>query len=204
MENLEELNAKLASEIRPIEEMGQYLQDKLIAVSTAIMGFTVIMFGSEKIVLLNVFLLKLSWLLFGIYLVMAVFGLWANINYRARKVLRDALIRADEVGLCEETNDKKKREKQVLIGLLKFKDFLDRDYWNKSKNERESDQIRERFRELANKYKEELSVLSLRKNQDIDYRSKRDRVIDYLMKHYEWPYLMFGLGLLALVLSSLF
>lgn len=200
----QELNEQLASEVKPVEEMGQYLQDKLIAVSTAIIGFTVVMFGSGKMVLLNLQLLKISWLLFGIYLVMAFCNIWASINYRARRVVRDSMIRIDEANLDSETNVTKKKEKAALLGMLKMKDFFDRDYWSKNKSEREKDEVRIIFRNLVDKYKEDILTISIKKNQDIDYRSKRDRVIDYAVKHYEWPYAIFGLGLLALILSAIF
>jgi len=194
----------LRSDARVISESHKFAQDKLIAVVTAVMGFTILLLGSDKLSLLNLCLVKVSWLFFGLYLLLAFGSMWSSISLSAKASARNALIRLDESVLAEERDESKRKEKLVLISYLKIKDYFDQDYWNKSKKDRNSDKMRATFRSLWERYKDDLLTISILKDQNMDRRTIRDRLAVWFFSHSEWAYISFVIGLFCLILSALF
>jgi hypothetical protein len=202
--NPKEIEAAFRSDTTALTESHRFAQDKLIAVVTAIMGFTILLLGSDKLSLLNLCLVKVSWMFFGFYLLLAFGAMWSSISLGAQNAMRNAIIRLDESSLSDEKDEKRRNEKQVLIGYLKIKDYIDREYWKKSKRERKADKTRGTFRLLWEKYKDDINAINILKDQDMDKRTIRDRLVNWFFSHSEWSYVSFAIGLLCLILSALF
>jgi hypothetical protein len=200
----ENLN-QFKEETRYLEDDNKFIHDKLIALTTAIMGFTIVMFGDDKLSKINHCALKISWVSLGTYLLFSISTLWASLRYKAINMARTAFINLDEIDLQYERDPDKKKEKTVLLQILKCREFFVKGFKSQSRKKRKSDPYFQATKSFFSKYKDELHVTRYLKNDvEFDTLSFRDRLMMFCISNGEWSYIFFGIGMLALLASVFF
>lgn len=191
---------QLKQESKHLEEDQRYIHDKLIALTTAILGFSIIMIGDGKLSQVNQCILKISWAFFIFYLVFTLATLWASLRYKAVIMSRNALISVDEQELKNETNSIQKNEKLLLLQILKTQEFFLQGF---KKHKKDAYFIK--MKSLYEKYKNNLKTTKFLKaeHNKFDYLSIRDKIMLFCVTKAEWSYIFFGLGMVALLLSVL-
>lgn len=198
-EKMEQFN----QDSKALEDDNKFIHDKLIALTTAIMGFTIVMLGDGKLTQINECVLKVSWLAFGLYLIFSISVLWSSLRHKAIIMTRSALISMDESQLQFERDGIKKSEKTVVLSIAKNKEFFLKGFYTKSKKERQNDPYFNATKTLFEKYKDELNVTKYLHNQNFESLSLKDRLMMFCICKGEWSYIFFGIGMIALLVSAL-
>lgn len=193
------LEQELKDQAKEAEEYQNFIHDKLIALATAILGFTVVMIGDGKLKGLNLCLVKISWLLFGIYLSMAIGYLWSSLRWKVMTKTRGSLIKLDFAQLQQQLETQDKKEKYVVLSFLSIKEVFNKAYRRKKL----ADPYYEKFKEFYQKHKNSLETTKYLKDQDFDRYDLKDRMMDFFIYHGEWAYVAFGSGLIFLLVSAL-
>ena len=118
---------------------------------------------------------------------------------------RTAFINLDEIDLQYERDPDKKKEKTVLLQILKCREFFVKGFKSQSRKKRKSDPYFQATKSFFSKYKDELHVTRYLKNDvEFDTLSFRDRLMMFCISNGEWSYIFFGIGMLALLASVFF
>lgn len=193
------LEQELKDQAKEAEEHQNFIHDKLIALATAILGFTIVMIGEEKLQRLNLCLLKVSWYLFGAYLGMAIGYLWASLRFKVLRKTRASFIKMDLENLEQLPPSNEKNEKRLVLTLLPMKEML-----NKARKKNKSmDAYYKAFEELYHRHKNSFTTTRYLKDQSLDRFDFKDRIMDFFILNADWAYVAFGLGLFFLLISAL-
>lgn len=194
-----DLEQELKNQAKEAEEYQNFIHDKLIAIATAILGFTVVMIGDGKLLDLNLCLVKISWLLFGTYLFMAIGYMWSSLRWKVMTKTRGNLIKLDFAQLEQQPETQDKKEKRIVLLFLSIKEVFNKAY----RKRKSSDPYYEQFKEFYEKHKDSLETTKYLKDQNVDRYDLKDRIMDFFIYHGEWAYVAFGLGLIMLLISAL-
>jgi hypothetical protein len=193
------LEQELKDQAKEAEEYQNFIHDKLIALATAILGFTVVMIGEGKLKGLNLCLLKISWVLFGTYLAIAIGYMWSSLRWKVLTKTRGSLIKLDLAQLEQQPETQDTKEKCVVLSFLSLKEFFNKAY----RKRKSADPYYEKFKEFYQKHKDALETTRYLKDQGLNHYDFKDRAMEFFIYHGEWAYLAFGLGLVFLLVSAL-
>ena len=192
MANKTELIEDTKKKTRYLEEDLRFLHDKLITLSSAIMAFTAIMLGNEKIQGFNLILLKSCWCFLGCYLIFALASIWASFKWKSIMTLRSIFIETDKKCLEGMHKSTEKDEMLFILDLLNFKEVLEKSTDKKNY---------EYFKKILEKHKNNLKSLSFLKKMDFDNKSFEERIMVFFVINHKWSYVLFVLGILSLMIS---